>query len=345
MKITLKPLDQQVMLITGASSGIGLVTAKAAAARGARVMLVARNRDALVEAVREIELAGGAAAFGVADVGDADQVRAAADEAVARFGRIDTWVNNAGVAIYAQLGDTPLDEHERLFRTNYFGVVNGCQAAIPLLKGGGALITVGSITSDLPTPILSAYAASKHAAKAYVEALRMELHADGLPIAVTLIKPSGIDTPIGQHAANHGDGKGMQGEALVPPPVYAPELVADAILYAAEHVRRDITVGGVGRLQVLVGQHFPWLIDPDGAGDDAGSVRSEDSEDTRLVALHIEGGGSRTFRRGAAARHEHIHLGAAPSRRRCRHRRRAGVRSGGHRGDRAAAAPGLAREA
>lgn len=144
----------------------------------------------------------------------------------------------------------------KLFQTNYFGVVHGCCVAVPHLKeSGGALITLGSIASDLPSPALGAYAASKHAIKAYVETLRMELHADGVPIAVTLIKPSGIDTPIAQHAANHGPGK-----ALVPPPTYAPELVADAILHAAEHPRRDITIGA-SRFQVLIGEHFPWLID------------------------------------------------------------------------------------
>jgi NADP-dependent 3-hydroxy acid dehydrogenase YdfG len=139
MKITLKPLVEQVILLTGASSGIGLVTAKLAASRGAKVMLVARSEDALADAVREIEAAGGQAAYAVADVGDAGQVRAAAAAAVARFGRIDTWVNNAGVAIYAKLAETPLDEHERMFRTNYFGVVNGATAALshPLPDHGG----------------------------------------------------------------------------------------------------------------------------------------------------------------------------------------------------------------
>ena len=257
MKIKLKPLADQVILITGASSGIGLVTAKMAAARGAKVMLVARSLDALAEAVGEIEAAGGDADFAVADVGVAEQVRAAAAKAIARFGRIDTWVNDAGVAIYAKLVDTPADEHERLFRTNYFGAVNGALTAVAHLRDkGGALITVGSIASDLPSPILGAYAASKHATKAYIEALRMELRADGVPIALTLIKPAGIDTPIGRHAANH-----VSGEALAPPPVYDPEIVARAILDAAEHVRRDVTVGGVGRSQVLLGTHFPALLD------------------------------------------------------------------------------------
>ena len=257
MKITLKPIAQQVMVITGASSGIGRVTAKAAAAAGAKVMLVARNEGSLREVLDEIAAAGGTAAYAIADIGDADAVSAAADAAIARFGRIDTWVNNAGTAIYAKLVDTPMDEHQQLFRTNYFGTVNCTLTAIRHLRDrGGAIITVGSIGSDLPTPILSAYAASKHAVKGFIQSLRLELAADGVPIAVTLIKPSGIDTPIAQRAANHVDGEGR-----IPPPVYDPSLVATAILDAAEHVRRDITVGGLGRAQVLLGTHFPAVLE------------------------------------------------------------------------------------
>ena len=257
MRIALKPIAEQVMLVTGASSGIGLVTAKLAASRGAKVMLVARNEASLREAVAAIIAAGGEAAYAVADVGDMAAVRAAADAAVARWGRIDTWANVAGTAIYARLVDTPLDEHERLFRTNYFGTVHAALVAHEHLRAaGGAFIAVGSIASDLPSPILSAYAASKHAVKGFVDGLRMEFTADRVPIAATLIKPSGIDTPIAQHAANHVDG-----EALIPAPVYDPTLVAEAILEAAQHVRREITVGGAGALQTMVGVHFPALLD------------------------------------------------------------------------------------
>lgn len=257
MNVKLKPLAEQVVVITGASSGIGRVTARVAAERGAKMVLVARDEAALAEVAAEIAAAGGEAAFTAADVGDQAQVDAAARFAVERFGRVDTWVNNAGTSIFGKLLDIPKDEHAQMMRTNYFGCVHGCRAAVPLLRGaGGALITVGSIASDLPTPIMGAYSATKHAIKAYVEALRMELADAGLPISVTLIKPAGIDTPIGRHTRNH-----QPGEAQVPPVIYAPELVADAILNAAEHPRREITVGGFGRLQVLLGLHFPWLYE------------------------------------------------------------------------------------
>lgn len=253
----LKPLDQQVMLITGANSGIGLVTAREAAARGAKLVLVARDEDGLKGIVADIEESGGSAIFVVADVGHLEDVQDAAAAALARYGRIDTWVNNAGVAIYAKLVDTPMVEHEQLFRTNYFGAVHGCLTAISHLREhGGALITVGSIAADIPSPIMGAYSASKHAIKGFVHSLRIEVIADDLPISVTLIKPSGIDTPIAQHAANH-----VEGEALIPTPVYDPTLVAAAILDAAEHPRRDVTVGGMGKLQALLVEHFPAGLD------------------------------------------------------------------------------------
>ena len=257
MPVRLKPIDRQVIVVTGASSGIGLATARMAAARGAKVLLVSRDGDALARIVREIDAAGGSADFATGDVGDLRDVQRAAAKAVERFGRIDSWINVAGVAIYAKLVDTPMDEHERLMRTNYWGVVNGCLTAIEhLQRAGGALITVGSIVSDIPSPGMGAYAASKHAIKGYVGALRIEVEADRLPIAITLVKPSGIDTPIAQHAANH-----LDGEAKLPPPVYAPELVAEAILRAAQRPTRDVTVGGGGRMQVLVAQHVPALLD------------------------------------------------------------------------------------
>jgi short-subunit dehydrogenase len=253
----LKPLVDQVIVITGASSGIGLVTARMGATAGARVFLIARDAATLADLVAQIRAEGGEADFAVADVGDRAALRSAAAVAVARFGRIDTWVNNAGVAIYAPLLETPADEHERLFRTNYFGTVHGTQVAIEQLAGhGGALITIGSVAGDMPSPMMGAYAASKHAIHAFIASLRIELKAQGAPVSITLIKPSGMATPIARHAANHQDG-----EAMIPPPPYDPELVAGAILHAATHPVRDLTVGGVGLAQVLFASHFPALFE------------------------------------------------------------------------------------
>lgn len=264
MTVKLKPLAEQVIVVTGASSGIGLVTARTAAAKGAAVFLIARSGETLAEVVQEINNAGGRADFAAADVGDADAVEAAAAQAVARFGRVDSWVNDAGSSIFGKVLDTPLDEQEQLFRTNYFGVVHGCRTAVPLLRmaGGGAIVTVGSLASDMPAPPMGVYSATKHAAKAFVEVMRMELQADQEPISVTLVKPSGIDTPIAQHASNHGGADGAEaGEAQIPPPAYDPQLVADAILDACVRPRREVTVGGVGRAQVLFSQHFPALFE------------------------------------------------------------------------------------
>ena len=289
----LKPLDQQVIVITGASSGIGLVTARRAAAAGASVFLIARNGAVLAEIQRDLQSRGHEAGHAIADVGDPVAVVAAADAAVARFGRIDTWVSNAGVAIYAPLVETPFEDHERLFRTNYFGVVNGAITALPhLQKQGGALITIGSIVSDIHTPVLGAYAASKHAVKGFVDSLRAELTAAGAPVSVTLVKPSGINTPIAQHAANH-----LQGEALLPPPIYDPELVAAAILDAAVHPRREVTVGGLGRANELIGQHVPGFIDLI-AGLAATAVEDKSQSPTRSDNLFapVDGGRERSDR-------------------------------------------------
>ena len=257
MSITLKPLADQVIVITGASSGLGLVTARTAARRGAKVFLIARSEGELGNIVGGINASGGTAAFAVADVGDEAAVEAAAARAVERFGRIDTWVNNAGTTVYARLLHLPDDEHRRMMDTNYFGAVHGCRAAVPRLKeAGGALVTVASIASDMPSPVLGAYAATKHALKAYIQALRIELVEDAPKVSVSLIKPAGIDTPIGQHATNHEGG-----EAQIPPPVYDPQLVADAILYCAEHKRREMTVGGAGRAQAVFHNLFPALFE------------------------------------------------------------------------------------
>ena len=257
MKLRLKKLRDQTIVITGASSGIGLVTARSAARHGARVVLNARNEEALKQIVAEIRSIGGLASYVVGDVGILDDVKRIADEAVLRFGGFDTWINNAGVTIYGRVLDQSLDDHRRLFETNYWGMVNGSMVACNYLRErGGALINVGSVLSDRAIPLQGTYCASKHAMKGYTDALRMELEKEGIPISVTLIKPSAIDTPYVKHAKNL-----LKTEPLNPPPVYAPDVVAQAILHCAQHPERDVIVGGGGRALAEAGHHLPHLTD------------------------------------------------------------------------------------
>jgi len=211
----------------------------------------------LRELVGEIRSSGGKAEYVVADVGERRQIQNIADLAIERFGGFDTWVNNAGVSIYGKFEEVSIEDQRKLFETNYWGVVYGSLvAARHLSQRGGALINVGSALSDRAIPIQGAYCASKHAVKGFTDALRMELEHDGAPISVTLIKPSSIDTPYRQHAKNY-----MREEPRNPPPVYAPEPVAEAILYAAERPIRDIYVGGAGRALALGAFVAPGLTD------------------------------------------------------------------------------------
>jgi len=171
MTLMLKPLEVQVIVITGATSGIGLVTAREAAKRGARLVLASRSEDALKDLADEIKEAGGEATYVVADVGDEQDVQRIAAGARERFGGFATWINNAGVSIYGNLTEVPIDEQRRLFDTNYWGVVYGSLTAVQQLRQrGGALINVGSALSDRAIPLQGAYCASKHAVKGFTDA-------------------------------------------------------------------------------------------------------------------------------------------------------------------------------
>jgi NAD(P)-dependent dehydrogenase (short-subunit alcohol dehydrogenase family) len=221
-----KTLGRQTIVITGASFGIGLTTARMAIARGARVVLAARSADVLAQIVGEL---GPRAVHVVADVGSRAAVQAVADKAIATFGGFDTWVNVAGLTVYGPLREISEEDHERLIRTNFWGTVNGSLvAAAHLRHRGGALINVGSIGSDLAFPFQGLYAASKHAVKGFTDTLRMELIAERAPVSVTLIKPASIDTPLPDRARNY-----MDCRPTLPPPIYPPREVATAILHAA----------------------------------------------------------------------------------------------------------------
>ena len=260
MRPALKPLSGQTLVITGATSGIGLATARGAATRGAKLLLVSRNEQALRALCEELKARGGTANFAVADVGDIAAVKAAAARADELYGGFDTWVNNAGVSVFGTIADTPLEDQRRIFETNYWGVVNGSLVAVEHLKGrpdGGVLINVGSILSDQAIPVQGTYCASKHAIKGFTNALRMELVSGAPNVSVTLIKPAAIDTPYHLHARNYTGGPKKN-----PPPVYSVALVAEAILHAAETRTRQLTVGGGGRALTVFGHYLPALAEP-----------------------------------------------------------------------------------
>jgi short-subunit dehydrogenase len=257
MKIKLKRLEDQVIVITGATSGIGLATARRAAQRGARVVLCSRNEPELRETAAQIDGDGGSTRAVVADVSRLEDVERLAQTAVEEYGTLDTWVNNAGVSFYGRLTEVALEDMRQLFEVNFWGMVHGARTAIPhLRRHGGALINIGSVVSDRAIPLQGAYSASKHAVKGFTDALRMELEEERAPVSVTLIKPSAIDTPYFKHAKNY-----MAVQPKPPAPVYAPEVVANAILRAAEHPVRDITIGGGGRFLSAMGTALPRLTD------------------------------------------------------------------------------------
>lgn len=257
MHVHLKPIQEQTIVITGASSGIGLTTARLAAERGANVVLVARNDEALVKEADRLRSEGYRVDHIAADVGEREDMRRVVETVCERHGGFDTWVNNAGVGVYGTIEEISDEDHGRVFQTNYWGVVFGSTEALKHLRTqGGALINIGSISSELPAPILGSYTASKYAVKGFTDSLRLELMHDRAPVSVTLIQPSGIHTPFGEHAKNYREERSQ-----VPPPVYHPILVARAILHAAVHPTRDIIVGESGLAQVRFAQWLPQLAD------------------------------------------------------------------------------------
>ena len=254
----LKPIREQVIVITGATSGNGLATAQAAVKRGAAVVLAARNADALAEIASEMRRYGGRVAAATADVASSDAVEQIAQVAIDSFGGFDSWVNNAAVGLYGALDQIPLEDHRRTFDVNYFGTLHGSLTAARHLRnrGGGAIINVGSILGDRAIIEQGVYSATKHAVQALTDTLRMELRAEGAPISVTLIKPGGCGTPYAEHARNY-----MDAPPRIPQPLYHPSIIADAILHACSHPKRTMYIGAGGIASAAIGQLAPRLTD------------------------------------------------------------------------------------
>ena len=254
----LKPINEQVVVLMGASSGIGRAAALQFAEKGAKVFVSARGEEGLRSLVEEIRGKGGEATYAVADTSDFEQVTAVADRAVEEYGRLDTWVHLAATAVYATFEDTTPEEFKRVVDVTLMGQVYGAMAALPHLKreGRGALIHVSSVEAKRAFPFHSAYGAAKHGIDGFVEAMRVELKHEGWPISVTQIMPGTINTPFFD--------KGRSKIGVKPvgmPPIYEPETVADVIVYAAENPERDLVAGGAAAALILNQRLAPRLLD------------------------------------------------------------------------------------
>lgn len=259
MKIKLKPISKQVAVVFGASSGIGRLTALNFAERGAKVVVASRSETGLASLIEEIKNKGGEAFYITADAADFDAVKWVADGAFERYGRLDTWIHTAGTMIIAPFEKTTPEEFKRVIEVNLLGQVYGALAALPYLRktGSGALIHITSVEAFRSVPLQSAYGSSKHGIKGFLQSLRVELQAEGAPIAVTEIMPAAINTPIWDKGRN----KFRRKDRPPTPPIYHPQIVVDAIAYAAENEVRDMVAGG-GGLGVEIAERFsPRLTD------------------------------------------------------------------------------------
>jgi short-subunit dehydrogenase len=244
-----KPVQNAVVVITGASSGIGKATATEFAARGARLMLCARREQELEETAAQCRQAGAEVETMRVDVAEREQVHALAARAIERFGGIDIWINNAGVDVFGSFVDVPEEAIERCIQTNLFGTIHGMKAVLPhfIARGAGILINNASLVGVVPTPFHAAYVASKFAIRGLSHSVRQEVAS--LPdVHVCTVCPSSIDTPLWQRAANYS------GRKVKPlDPVHPVEQVAGVILGLAEHPRREVFAGATG--WVLAEQH------------------------------------------------------------------------------------------
>src|SRR5215204_2468941 len=254
----LKPIEEQVVVLMGASSGIGRETALRCAEMGARVVVSARSEKGLASLVEEIEDKGGEAMAISAEVSEFEQVKAVADGAVEEYGRLDTWVHLAAVLLVASVEDTSPEEFERVVDVNLMGQVYGAMAALPHMKreGGGALIHVSSMGAKRSIPLQSASCASKHGIDGFLESLRVELPHEKQPISVTQVMPATINTPFFDKARTK-----LGVKPVAPPPIYQPGIVSEAILHAAENPVRDLVVGGAAKAVILSQALSPKLLD------------------------------------------------------------------------------------
>jgi NAD(P)-dependent dehydrogenase (short-subunit alcohol dehydrogenase family) len=255
--VKLRPVAEQVVVVMSASSGIGRATALRFAEQGAAVVVAARGEPGLASLVAEIEGGGGRVTAVVAEVTDPAQVQAVADRAVAEYGRLDTWVQMAGVLLVAGFDDTTPAVFARVLQVNLLGQVHGAKAALPhLRRNGGAFISMSSMGAKRAIPLQTAYCASKHGIDGFLEALRVDLQRDSVPVSVTQVMPGTINTPLFDNARTKTGVK-----PVAPPPAYPPWIVANAVVHAAQHPARDLVIGGSAKALITAEKIAPRLVD------------------------------------------------------------------------------------
>jgi short-subunit dehydrogenase len=248
----------EVVVITGASAGVGRATAIAFAKRGAQIGLLARGTAGLEGARRDVEAAGGKALVLPVDVADAEQVEAAATRVEQAFGPIDVWVNNAMTSVFSPVKEMTADEFRRVTEVTYLGVVNGTLAALKrmLPRDHGAIVQVGSALAYRGIPLQAAYCGAKHAIQGFCDSLRAELLHDGSNVRLTMVQLPAINTPQFAWVKSR-----LPHKAQPVAPIFQPEIPAEAIYWAAHHDRRELKVGMPTLIAILGNRVAPGLGD------------------------------------------------------------------------------------
>jgi short-subunit dehydrogenase len=250
--------NQQVVVVTGATSGIGRAIVQVLAARRTRLGLIARNEEALEATANEVRQAGGEALVLPVDVADAEAVERAAAAVEERWGRIDVWVNNAMATVFAPATETTAEEYHRVTAVTYLGVVHGTLAALRRMspRDEGTIIQIGSALAYRSIPLQSAYCAAKAAVRGFTDSLRTELMHDGSRVRLCMLQLPAVNTPQVLRQRNK-----MPRQAQPMPPLFAPEAVADSVVWAIEHTPREMLIGGP-TVEAVWGQKlFPALLD------------------------------------------------------------------------------------
>jgi NAD(P)-dependent dehydrogenase (short-subunit alcohol dehydrogenase family) len=247
-----------VVVVTGASSGVGRATVRAFARRGASVGLIARGREGLEAAAKDVESEGGRALVLSADVAESEKVEEAASRAEEELGPIDVWVNNAMTSVFAPFTAISAEEFRRVTEVTYLGVVHGTMAALRRMRprNAGSIVQVGSALAYRSIPLQTAYCGAKHAIRGFTDSLRCELIHDRSNVRLTMVQLPALNTPQFDVVLSR-----LPRKAQPVPPIYRPEVAAKAIVWASEHERREVWVGGTTLATITADKLMPGVLD------------------------------------------------------------------------------------